>query len=147
MNPSSKTIYQEAGIIPPDAPQQLQEHVNETCLNLERIRYGDQEPICYQLTTVLMKACPGLPSHDFSRESLYEVLAKDYGVIITRIDHLIRAIAADDYRAELLKIEPGTPLLFVTTTAYLENGSVIEMTASHYRADRYEYRTSEERCA
>lgn len=51
----------------------------------------------------------------------------------------------DDFRAELLKVEAGAPLLFVTTVAYLENGEIIEITLSHYRADRYEYLTSEER--
>ena len=81
--------------------------------------------------------------YDFGTESLYSVLARDYGVIITRIDHLIRAIAADDYRAELLEISPGSPLLSVTTTAFLESGEIIEITFSQYRADRYEYRTSE----
>jgi GntR family transcriptional regulator len=147
MFPSSKTLCQETDTIPSDAPQQLQKHLGEACLKLERVRYGDKEPICYQSSIVLMNACPGLVDHDFARKSLYEILAKDYGVIITRIEHRIRAIAADDYRAELLEVDPSTPLLFVTTFAYLENGEIIETTASHYRADRYEYRTAEERCS
>jgi GntR family transcriptional regulator len=147
MVPSSKILYQETDIIPSDAPDKLHKHIGETCLNLERVRYGDQEPICYQASKILTNACRGLGEHDLARESLYEVLAKDYGVIIMRIEHLIRAVSADNYRAELLEVEPGTPLLFVTTTAYLENGNIIEITASHYRADRYEYRTSEERCS
>ena len=66
-------------------------------------------------------------------------------MIITRIEHLIRAVGADDFRAELLDVEAGAPLLFVSTVAYLENGEVIETTLSYYRADRYEYRTAEER--
>ena len=145
MQPNSKTLSQEENIISEDASPQLQKSLGNSCLILERVRYGDQEPICYQLTTVLTNHCPGLIEHDFSKESLYEVLAKDFGMIITRIEHLIRAVGADDFRAELLEVDAGTPLLFVATVAYLENGEIIEMTMSHYRADRYEYRTSEER--
>jgi GntR family transcriptional regulator len=147
MTPSSKILCQEENIIATDAPHQLQTQIGKACLKLERVRFGDQDPICYQSATILTNRCPKLIDHNFDQESLYEILAKDYGLIITRIEHLIRAVAADDYRADLLKVDPGTPLLFVTTTAYLENGEIIELNASHYRADRYEYRTAEERCS
>jgi GntR family transcriptional regulator len=147
MTPSSKMICQEENIVTSDVHSQLQSSIGLPCLNLERVRYGDQEPICYQSTTVLTQRCSGLGQHDFSQKSLYEVLAKDYGLIISRIEHLIRAVGADNYRAELLEVESGAPLLSVTTIAYLENGEIIEVNVSHYRADRYEYRTSEERCS
>ena len=42
----------------------------------------------------------------------------------------------DDFRAELLEVEAGAPLLFVTSVAYPENEEIIEITLSHYRADR-----------
>lgn len=145
MRPNSKILCQEENVINEDAPHQLQKYLGNSCLILERVRYGNQVPICYQLTTVITNHCPGLIEHDFSKESLYEVLAKDFGMIITRIEHLMRAVGADDFRAELLDVEAGAPLLFVSTVAYLENGEVIETTLSHYRADRYEYRTAEER--
>lgn len=147
MAPSSRIISQETALIDQDAPSQLLNHLDGPCLKLERVRYGDEKPICYQSATILTSRCPGLEKYDFQRKSLYEVLAKEYGLIITRIEHLIRAVAADDYRAELLEIDSGAPLLFVSTTAYLENGEIIEVNHSHYRADQYEYRTSEERCS
>lgn len=145
IQPSSKTLCQEAHVIDQDAHKELHNYLGSSCLFLERVRYGDQEPICYQSTTVITDHCPRLGDHDFSQDSLYEVLASKFGMIITRIDHLIRAVGADDYRAELLEVDAGAPLLFVRTVAYLENGEIIEVTLSHYRADRYEYRTSEER--
>ncbi|HBX70145.1 MAG TPA: hypothetical protein DEH25_12400 [Chloroflexi bacterium] len=145
MEPSSKTLCQEENTVANDAHPQLVASIGQPCLNLERVRYGDQEPICYQSTTVLTQRCPGVSAYDFNQKSLYEVLANDYGLIIARIEHLIRAVAADDYRAELLEVDPGVPLLFVNTIAYLENGEIIEVNLSHYRGDRYEYRTAEER--
>ncbi len=142
-HPHSKTLSEEMSIIGKDSPPQLYKHLGKPCLILERVRYSNKEPICYQVATVIIDQCPSIKKHDFSKESLYEVLAKEYGMIIARIDHLIRAISADDYRAELLEVEPGSPLLLVTTIAYLENDDTIEMTFSNYRADRYEYRTTE----
>ena len=145
MQPHSILINQEEGQIHREIYPTLKEQEGRNFLKLERVRYGNQDPICYQSTIVLTQDCNGISGFDFNQESLYEVLANNFGLIITRIEHLIRAVAADDYRADLLKIPPGTPLLFVTTTAYLENGTIIEMTQSHYRADIFEYRTAEER--
>jgi len=147
MQPGSKTLLREESILRQDLPPHLQAYVGEPCLNLERVRYGDDAPICVQSMTILTRRCPGLNAQDLDQASIYEVLANDFGLIITRIDHLIRAVLADDYRADLLEVDPGAALLYVVTTAYLESGEVIETTTSHYRADRYEYRTSEERCS
>jgi GntR family transcriptional regulator len=142
-HPHSKILAKEESFINKDCPPQFHKHLEKPCLILERVRYSNQEPICYQVTNVITDQCPGLNDYNFAEESLYEVLAKEYGMIINRIDHSIRAISADDYRAELLEVDPGAPLLQVTTIAYLENGEAIEVTFSNYRADRYEYRTTE----
>jgi DNA-binding GntR family transcriptional regulator len=55
-------------------------------------------------------------------------------------------VAANDTLAGLLNIPPGSPLLHVVTSTYLEGDELIELTASYYRADRYEYSTSQTRC-
>jgi GntR family transcriptional regulator len=94
----------------------------------------------------LSERCPGIEHLDFSSQSLYEVLVTRYQLVIQRIDHVVRAVAADEYRAELLKIDEGTPLLFVGTTTYLDDENVIEHSASYYRADRYEYSTTQTCC-
>jgi GntR family transcriptional regulator len=110
------------------------------------LRLGDDEPICHQVTTVIRERCPGIEQYDFASQSLYEVLATRYHLVITRIDHVVRAIAADEYRAELLEVHESVPLLFVGTTTYLDDGELIEYSSSYYRADRYEYRTSQTCC-
>lgn len=144
--PRSRVIEVAAGALDQSAPAALQAWRGLACLNLVRLRYGDDEPISVQSTTILTEMCPGLDRHDFSRESLYEVLANEYRLAICRIDHTVRAVAADEFRAEMLQVPDGSPLLFVGTTAYLENGSPIEATASYYRGDKYEYSTSQTYC-
>lgn len=120
----------------------LQGYDGAPCLTLERLRLGDAEPVCHQVSTILIEQCPGIEEQDFADRSLYEVLTQ-YNLTIQRIDHVVRAVAADEYRAELLDVEEGTPLLFVGTTAYLNDEKIIEYSASYYRADRYEYSTTQ----
>ena len=143
--PHSRVLNQEAGSIDVDIPA-LQAYRGAACLVLERLRLGDDEPICHQTSTILRERCPGIEEQDFSEQSLYEILATRYHLIISRIDHTVRAVTADEYRSDLLGVQEGTPLLFVGTTTYLEDGELIEYSASYYRADRYEYSATETCC-
>ena len=139
--PHSRLISQRLATVDLELPA-LQAYCDQPCLILERLRLGDNEPICHQITTVILERCPGLEVVDFTEQSLYETLATRYHLLIARINHVVRAIAADEYRAELLEVLEGTPLLFVGTTTYLDGGQLIEYSSSYYRADRYEYSTS-----
>jgi len=143
--PNSRLLGQQVGAVDLDVPT-LQAYQGNSCLTLERLRLGDAEPICHQTSTILSERCPGIESHDFASQSLYEVLATRYHLVINRIDHVVRAVAADGYRSDLLEVEEGTPLLFVGTTAYIDDDELIEYSASYYRADRYEYSTTQTCC-
>ena len=79
------------------------------CFTIERLRLGDDEPICHQTSTILIERCPGIEQQDFASQSLYEILSTRYHLIINRIDHVVRAVSADEYRAELLNVAEGLP--------------------------------------
>ncbi|MEW5869894.1 MAG: GntR family transcriptional regulator [Chloroflexota bacterium] len=143
--PHSRLLSLQTGLVEAENVPALHKWQGAACLILERLRLGDDEPICHQVSTVLMERCPGIQEQDFASQSLYEVLATRYHLRINRIDHIVRAVAADDYRAELLNVAPGAPLLFVATTAYADDGSLVEHSTAYYRADRYEYSTTQTR--
>ncbi len=144
--PHSRILNIQTGIVNSGLIPALQTHEGAPCLKLERLRLGDNEPICHQTTTVLTKHCPGIEQNDFASQSLYAILATSHHLLINRIDHMVRAVGADGYRAELLGVSEASPLLFVSTTTYVESKDVIEHTDSYYRADRYEYRTTQTCC-
>lgn len=141
--PHAVILSSEISVIPGDTIPALQRYRGKPCLTIERLRLGDDEPICYQTSAILMERCPGIEKLDFSDQSLYEILATRYRLEVNRIDHVVRAVAADGYRAELLNILEGAPLLFVGATSFTVEGEVIEHSSSHYRADRYEYSTTQ----
>jgi GntR family transcriptional regulator len=142
--PNSQLISQQIDTVDLEVPA-LQAYQGKPCLRLERLRLGDAEPICHQISTIRCECCPGIEQIDFASQSPYETLATRYHLIVNRIDHVVRAVAADEYRAERLEVQEGTPLLFVGTTTYLDNGELIEYSSSYYRADRYEYSTTQTR--
>lgn len=144
--PHSSVLNVEASTIHAENIPALRDLKGASCVIIERLRLGNDEPICHQCSTVLTRRCPGIEQEDFANQSLYEILSARYQLIVTRIDHVVRAVAADDYRAELLGVPEGTPLLFVGTTAYSDNGEIIECSSTYYRADCYEYSTTQTCC-
>ena len=144
--PKSTVLSAQIGIVDAENVPALHAWKGTPCFILERLRLGDDEPVCHQISTVLAERCPGIEQLDFSHQSLYEIFSTRYHQSINRIDHVVRALAADEYRAEILRVPEGTPLLFVSTTAYTDDGQLIEHSAGYYRADRYEYSTTQTCC-
>ena len=142
LTPSSRILSIQPGTVELDLPP-LQNFRGEMCLTLERVRLGDDVPICHQISTILTRRCTGLEQYDFASGSLYETLATRYHLNISRIDHVVRAISTDEYRVDLLQVEEGTPLLYVGTSTYLEGDELVEFSSSYYPGDRYDFRTTQ----
>ena len=143
LRPHSTVLHSETRTILPTDPRLLAKKVGMPCLILERLRFGDDEPIAIQHTYVILERCPDLAQSDFSSQSLYDVLNRHYHLVITEITHTISAAVANQRQAELLQVDDGAPLLVVNTSAYLENHDLIECSFTHYRADKYEFTTTQ----
>lgn len=138
----SKVISANVGIIDYNSARELAGKQDSPCLHIVRLRYGGEQPIGLQASTILMERCPGLEKYDFNELSLYDTLSNEYHLAITRIAHTVSAVVADDFQAQLLEVNPGDPLLLVKTIAFLDSGQIIEFTNSYYRADKYEFSTT-----
>jgi GntR family transcriptional regulator len=137
----SHVLQAFTGTIDDNAPPALRERLGAPAFFLMRLRFGDDEPIGVQKSTIVTDQCPGLERYDFTTESLYDVLLREYRLAVAEIVHTVSATVADDLKAELLHVSEGDPLLVVSTVALLAGGTAIEQTTSYYRADRYEYTT------
>lgn len=139
----SQVIESHTGQITRKSPTVFHKAIGADFFCITRLRFGDDEPVGLQRSTIITELCPGLERFDFNQESLYDVLAREYKLIIHEITHSASATLADDVKAELLQVQQGAPLLIVNTVATLDNGAIIEHATSHYRADGYEYQTSD----
>jgi GntR family transcriptional regulator len=138
----SQVIRTHQGTIDANAPLSLRSQQGAPYFYLLRLRFGGDEPIGLQATTLISTLTPGIEAYDFNEKSLYSVLFDIYRLKIARLEHSINAVTADQTEAALLNIQVGAALLVVNTTAALDTGDVIEATTSHYRADKYEYSTT-----
>lgn len=105
---------------------------------IERLRKGDDIPMCHETVHLPVEHFPGLdrlPLHG----SLSEVLENRYGVRAVRARQQIRAVNVVGWQAELLGVRERSAALLVKRTALNEVGQVIECGQSVCRADLYDF--------
>lgn len=138
----SKILDISAGVIGDSPLPALERYAGSPCLNLSRLRFADDEPVCLQYSTIITTECADLIKHDFEKESLYQVLSEHYKLYIKELHYSLSAQLADKLVAEHLDIEKDAPVLAVSTTAISNEGKVLEYAESYYRADKYQYSIS-----
>lgn len=106
---------------------------------LNRLRYLDDEPEVLVVTYVPKSRCPSLVNEDLSNQSLYELLARKYGLRITQGFRTIEAIALDKPDARLLHVPPGSPALLLKSIGLLSDGSPLEYFVAKHRGDRAKF--------
>jgi GntR family transcriptional regulator len=70
----------------------------------------------------------------------YAMFEVEFGVRMVRAEEKIRAVAADDLQAAILKVPQHTPLLSVERVAYTYNDVPMELRRGLYRTDTHHYR-------
>jgi len=100
-----------------------------------RIRLADGAPISLEHARFPAARFPDLLEQRLGG-SIYELLAKRYGVEPADANERIEVIEATAEEAAVLGIEPGAPLLSITRTTRDAEGTAIEFSHDLFRADR-----------
>jgi GntR family transcriptional regulator len=108
-------------------------------LELSRLRTLDGVPVCVDVSVIVLAKVPLLASTDMTDRSLYETIEELSDVRIERSSYTVRADACDQPLADLLRIQPGAPILIGEEVTYLTDGSPILTGTMSYRADAYRF--------
>lgn len=103
---------------------------------LERLGRVDSEPFVLAFSYLPHELCPELFDADITDRPLYEVLEDDCGLHLARATRTLEAARADDYEAELLHVETGSPIHFMHSLAYLDDGRPVEYSRLRFRGDQ-----------
>ncbi len=107
----------------------------EEVYKVERIRYGDNIPICYEIVYLPKTIFPSVEEKIFAG-SFYEYVEKNIAKI-TYCTQKIEARQAGENYAKYLEIDAEMPLLYVSVVSNLDNGRPFEYTRCFYRGDQY----------
>ena len=93
-----------------------------------RLRHLEDEPVLVEQIVLSARLTPNIaPTLERERPpSIYQLLERDYNLLVTRVVERARARGATREEAELLNLAEGTPVLEVERVAYSLGGEPVE---------------------
>ncbi|MDF7639334.1 GntR family transcriptional regulator [Lactobacillus sp. ESL0791] len=135
--PSSKLISYKVGQPSLSEKERLNLAGDAEVLRMERIRYADNVPICYEVVTIPHELIAKLSKADISAH-LYRTL-EAHGYQVGQVTEHISAAIANEQDARLLDVKKGEPLITRLQVTDLSTGQPFEYTRASYVADRFEF--------
>lgn len=135
--PSSKLISYQIGQPSLSEKERLQLDAGVDVLRMERIRYADESPICYEVVTIPYYLVKNDSKENISTH-LYETLDRN-GYEIGRVTEHISAAIANENDARLLNARKGEALITRRQVTELADGKPFEYTRARYVAERFEF--------
>jgi GntR family transcriptional regulator len=97
-----------------------------------------EDRAAFRTTFVPAALAPNLLDLDLARP-MHAILEDSFGLEAVSADEIIEFIIADEFRAGMLGIEIGQPLILVERIAYLASGQAIDCSRAYYKAERFRF--------
>lgn len=135
--PSSRTVSYLVTTPSLSEMERLKLKDDEKVLRMERIRYADEVPICFEVATL-----PYSLVKDYERNqittSLYRTL-EESGRKISHAQQSVSAQVASERIAEYLNIKRGSAILRLRQITELGDGTPFEYVRTQYAGDKFEF--------
>lgn len=135
--PSSRTVSYLVTTPSLSEMERLKLNDDEKVLRMERIRYADEVPICFEVATL-----PYSLVKDYERNqittSLYRTL-EESGRKIGHAQQSVSAQVASERIAEYLNIKRGSAILRLRQITELGDGTPFEYVRTQYAGDKFEF--------
>ncbi|MBZ0303622.1 MAG: GntR family transcriptional regulator [Anaerolineae bacterium] len=108
-------------------------------LEIERLRFVQDEPLVLVTTYLPYNLCPDLLHLDLTHQSLYAILHDQCNLTIVRGRRILQAVQSNEHEASLLKVKKSFPLIMLDSVSYLKTGTPIEYYHALHRSDRLRF--------
>lgn len=136
--PSSKTVAFYVTHPSRSEQEKLSLNSHQKILRMERIRYADDVPICYEVASIPYDLIQHFTKKEIT-QSFYQVLETKGKVKPGHATQTITALCASDKVADYLEIKKNSALLRLRQISYLTTGEPFEYVRSQYVGSRFEF--------
>jgi Transcriptional regulators len=136
--PSSKTVSYHLADPSMSEIEKLNLDQGDQVLRMERIRYADNQPICFEVTTIPLNIVDNLNKEDIT-SSLYKALEDKAGFKLGSASQTVSAMLASEKIANFLNVKRGSAILRLRQITTLSDGRPFEYVRSQYAGDRFEF--------
>lgn len=113
---------------------------NSAVFKLRRLRLANGLPLALEIAYIPQELCPNLTRFDFSKESLYEVMRREYGLRLVSAEQTVVAALADRDEHRLFGTQPPAAVLRMKRVTHTLLNNVAEYVESVYRGETYKLR-------
>lgn len=136
--PSSRTISYYTAKPSSSEMEKLNLKENEQIIRMERVRFADDLPICFEVASVPYSLVSQYSKTEITH-SFYNTLEEKGDNKIGHANQTISAMLASEQIAEYLKIKRGDAVLRLRQITYFENGIPFEYVRTQYVGNRFEF--------
>lgn len=135
----SRSELIEAGLTEADAwlSSRLNIPLGTECFRLLRLRIGNDTPIAVDEAYIPKQIAPTLLGHDFTKESLWEVLESVYGHRPTHTKASVEIVSFEERETALMKLPGGQTGFKVIYQNFDQDHTLMEYTITYYRGDLF----------
>jgi GntR family transcriptional regulator len=133
---TSRVLRAEVARLPVWASKALGLAEGEPGLSLERVRWVDDRLVMYVETHLPKRFAEVVLAADLENGSLYRTLEQHLGCVVTFGRRVVEATTAESDLAGVLEVDLGSPLLFLESVSFDEEGEPFECYRAWHRADR-----------
>lgn len=139
--PGGKIVLFKQRPVDEAAARNLKLRAGAAIYDLHRLRFIGEEPVMLERFIIPVNLFPGLEQHDLANRSMYDVMEKEYGVIVQQARQSLEPVIADKYAARWLGIRKGAPLMLERRVSFDRDDRPIEYGSDLYRGDRFRFVT------
>ncbi|MFC4652681.1 GntR family transcriptional regulator [Lactococcus nasutitermitis] len=110
---------------------------NDFIIRMERIRYADKVPICFEVASIPYELVKSFDKKSIT-SNFFKTL-EESGYEISRSEQIVSAKKVSTEVADYLKIRVGSAILGVTQVSYFSDETAFEYVLSQYVGDRFEF--------
>ena len=134
--PSSRTVSYFVAKPSSSEMEKLQLGPEDSILRMERIRFADDIPICFEVASIPYSLVSQYGKSEITN-SFIKHLKPNHK--IGHSNQTISAVQASEQIAEYLEIKRGDAILRVRQVSYFENGLPFEYVRTQYAGSRFEF--------
>ncbi|WP_027108843.1 GntR family transcriptional regulator [Lacticigenium naphthae] len=136
--PSSKVMAYHVKPASSSESDKLQIKEGAEVLKMERIRFADDIPICYEVASIPLAIIKNLNKKQIT-QSLYHTLKNEKNISIKRAEQTVSAMLASESTAELLDLKKGEAILRLRQVSFDQMNQPIEYVRTQYAGNRFEF--------
>jgi len=138
--PTTRVLELRGAPAESEVAEALKLNEGDPVILLNRLRFLDGEPEVLVKTYIPERKCPDLIREDLTNQSLYELLTRKYGLVITKGYRTVEAVPLGRGDAKLLGVRSKSPALLLKSVGLLEGGTPLEYFVAKHRGDRSRFR-------